>query len=55
MKIIFDSEEQRNDFVELLGNTNVCPSAINGLTESCGSCEAQCEPCWEKAIEMEVS
>lgn len=51
MKIIFDSEEQKEKFTALLINAG-CPGYLR-LHENCDICPT-CEGCWEQAIEMEV-
>lgn len=51
MKIIFDSEEQKERFL----NTVVrCPSDF-GLEDNEENCKSgRCCECWEKAVECEV-
>lgn len=50
MKIIFDSEEQKNNF-----NDNFCPSDFCYDDKSiCKIDEITCEKCLERFIEMEV-
>lgn len=60
MKIIFDSEEQKRQFIKLaLGDimTDFCPGCL-GLNESYIGCmgnTGKCEECWdESGLEMEV-
>ena len=47
MKIIFDSEEQKKDFLRQLP----CPSKF-GFDDNCEN--NSCFNCWENAIECEV-
>lgn len=49
MRIIFDSEEEREEFID-----NYCPSAI-GLSDSskCGDNMA-CDLCWMRAVAMKA-
>lgn len=54
MKIIFDSEEQKKQFIEALGRSASCPGHF-GMEEGCTrGDEYQCEKCWENAVETEV-
>lgn len=50
MKIIFDSEEQKEIFLNEVRQCEICPSDI-GLDENC---KMGCDNCWEKAIECEI-
>lgn len=53
MKIIFDSEEQKNEFLKELGHSEkLCPDDI-GLRYNW--CRMDCQKCWEQAIECEVA
>ena len=51
MKIIFDSEEQKEKFIEVLSSGG-CPNEVglNGFD----NCSVNCGDCWERAIEMKV-
>ena len=55
MKIIFDSEEQKQKFLFVVAPL-LCPGDV-GVDESskytCVS-EELCEDCWRKAVEMEI-
>lgn len=61
MKIIFDSEKQKNKFFALVGDLLVagCPTDI-GLTNTaevdgeCGIGITTCKACWEKALGVAV-
>lgn len=46
MRIIFDSEEQRHNFIHY-----VCPSEF-GLEDHCVN--TKCDECWEQAAELDV-
>lgn len=50
MKIVFDSEEQKNDFYD-----NFCPSDFGYRDKNtCLNDDFPCEKCLERFIEMEV-
>lgn len=49
MKIIFDSEQERENVAIELGESRLCPSDL-GLKESC---VRECTTCWEFALERE--
>lgn len=55
MKIIFDSEEQMNNFVN--GLTYFCPNELGlvNTAEVDGDCNTDCHACWANAVEMEVT
>lgn len=56
MKIIFDSENQKKEFMECIA-IDYCPSSF-GLKDkydiNCHNSEERCRRCWRRAIEMEV-
>lgn len=55
MKIIFDSEEQKEVF---LANIIICPSDLGMEKFQCADCmeEDACERCWQQAgVEIEVA
>lgn len=60
MKIIFDSEEQKKNFLKVLGDAmNKCPSYCGFMELSSNDCtpatKDNCSKCWEQCgIEMEV-
>ena len=50
MKIIFESEEEKNKFVKRMENEEICPSAMFlKEIENCKGYES-CSRCWEFAI-----
>lgn len=51
MRIIFDSEEEKEDFIDKIKSKIACPDKI-GLPRGCKY--EDCFKCWEKAIESEV-
>lgn len=53
MKVIFDSKDEKEDFMEEV-STYICPRYW-GL-EELNRCDPpiDCRECWEKAMEMEV-
>lgn len=46
MRIIFDSEEQKHNFMFY-----ICPSEC-GLEDHCNN--TKCDECWEQAAELDV-
>lgn len=60
MKIIFDSEEQKNAFMRIgLGDiiTEYCPGTLHLHESNDGCCgnNGTCKECWDKSgLEMEV-
>ena len=52
MKIIFDSEEERNNVIRILEGTLDCPFRL-GLRGS-EDCSVDCYECWAKTINAEV-
>lgn len=59
MKIIFDSEEQKEIFLYELATVDSCPSMIK-LNDTCDFQDSvdhsnSCKRCWENAIECEVN
>lgn len=52
MKIIFDSEEQKEIILKAISKTDACPSDV-GMDNCCNAVIA-CEECWKNAIECEV-
>lgn len=46
MKIIFDSIEEKDEFIDYLVYTVICPNRIR-LKETC---DGQCRECWEDAV-----
>lgn len=58
MKIIFDSEEQKENFLKLMSESDVvdfCPGNMN-LEENGNGCgiPSCCRQCWEEAAELIV-
>ena len=54
MKIIFDSEEQKDTFLATIFY-DYCPSDIGLNDRDCdGSIGNDCTECWKRAIKMEV-
>ena len=54
MKIIFDSEEQKEKFLSGVLDTRVCPYDIGVYMTNCIKCKT-CEDCWKSCgIEMAV-
>lgn len=57
MKIIFDSEDQKEAIIKVLSEAQLCPSNIGLQDEDdfnvCFD-GSHCTRCWKKAIEMEV-
>ena len=56
MKIIFDSEKQKKDFIQELADFCSCPRQFS-LDECCdwkNYNATECLKCWENAIECEV-
>lgn len=51
MKIIFDSKEEKQNFIKGLIDSKVCPDKL-GLKEYClpFADEKECRDCWDKAI-----
>lgn len=63
MKIIFDSEKQKKDFIEKIANELVCPMYL-GIDGKCNQIVdgkyvldniGGCKKCWEIAIECEIN
>lgn len=62
MKIIFDSEEQKNNFLQKIANDLACPMnfRIDGKCNQMVDGKyvldniGECKECWENAIECEV-
>lgn len=51
MKIIFDNEEQKKLFIDIMESNQICPSDMK-LVDRCGF--PMCRMCWEEALRMEV-
>ena len=49
MKIIFDSEEQKRDFI-----SGTCPHDLRYEKQKCADYNHNCEECLGKFVEMEV-
>ena len=55
MKIVFDSEEQKEDFIFAMQTSAFCPKELQ-LKDDAEACKtADCSTCWLNAIEMEVA
>ena len=52
MKIIFDGEEQKIDFIRTISDAMGCPSRYGISGEDC---DLTCCECWAKAINAEVA
>lgn len=53
MKVMFDSEDEKEDFIRGLSD-HLCPRYLGlGELQRCDS-PIDCRKCWEKAVEMEV-
>lgn len=50
MKIIFDSEEEKEKVVEMFTGLEGCPSDI-GLKDNCDDAVGACGACWRAALE----
>ena len=57
MKIIFDSEEQKEKLLCELAKVDICPSFLE-INDTCNVGESldfkHCKKCWEIAIECEI-
>lgn len=54
MKIIFDSEEQKKQFMlNVFSNCMGCPADV-GLRNAYNGINCSCRECWEAAIDIEV-
>ena len=54
MKIIFNSEKEKRNFIDNIKKCVPCPERI-GLQEYCSDSESvDCYECWEKALNGEV-
>lgn len=54
MKIIFDSEKQKEDMMAVLtGEKTPCPGNV-GFKETCGRIGIDCADCWESVLDIEV-
>lgn len=54
MKIIFESEEEKSNFIVTLNRAWVCPEDLK-FENHCEWCIDACNKCWHKALEnMEV-
>lgn len=55
MKMIFDSEEQKNGFLDDIGERMRCPGSYSLPQPKIVKCKYDtCKECWENAIEIEV-
>ena len=53
MKVIFDSEEQKDQFLEIMASGG-CPGSLGLSEDICGYSDHGCEYCWRTCgMEME--
>ena len=50
MKIIFESEEEKEKMVTAIARCESCPSDV-GLEDSCADTGNDCDACWKAALE----
>jgi hypothetical protein len=55
MTIIFDSEMQKEEFINMMGISVYCPSDLGLSEDPMCKTDAACRKCWEDAVKMEVA